>query len=199
MHQRGPLPKRVERPGLDQAFDRRLWDDLEVDPFAEVEQVDERPFLVASPGDLLCGAAAHALDSSQPEDNLTVTDGEFRLTLVDVGGTDFDAEPLGINDMFDKYFALVAVVDLARQQRRHELGRVVGLQIGSLVADLGVRRRVALVEPIPAKDDDQAEDLFGSILPDATLLCPGEEIGPHRVDDILLLLADRLDADVRAA
>ena len=61
--------------------------------------------------------------------------GSLALTL---GGSTSTPEPAGVVDVLDQDVALVAVLDLAGEQRRHELGPEVGLEIGGLVADLRV-------------------------------------------------------------
>ena len=78
-------------------------------------------------------------------------------------------------------------------------GGVVGLEIRGLVAKQGRRRRLwLLVEAVAAEEGDQVENLPRRRLGHAALLCPLEELGPPLVDDLLLLLADRLDAGVGA-
>ena len=58
---------------------------------------------------------------------------------------------------------------------------------------------MALVEAVAAEVDDQVEDLLGGRLRSTpALLAPLDEVGPAGVDDLLLLLADRLDAGVGA-
>ncbi len=94
--------------------------------------------LAAGANDLLGGAAAQTLDRDQAEENAILLHGEIGLAFVDVGRPHRAAEPLGVVDVLDHDVALVAVLDLAGQQRGHELGGVVGLQVGGLIADLGV-------------------------------------------------------------
>ena len=77
----------------------------------------------------------------RPKTILPSCDGELGLAVVDVGRQHLDAQPAGVVDVLDHDVALVAVLDLAGQQRGHELGGVVGLQVGRLVAEHGRKRR----------------------------------------------------------
>ena len=150
----------VEGAGLDQPFERRLVDGLQIDALAEVEQVLERPALCPRPRDRLGGAAAAALDRRQAEDDLAVAHREVRFAGVDARRQHLDAEPAGVGDVLDHDVALVAVLDLAGQQRRHELRRVVGLEVGRLVGDVSVGGGMRLIESVTSEFHDQVEDLL---------------------------------------
>ncbi len=96
------------------------------------------PPCVAGADDLLGGPAAEPLDRGQAEDDAVVLHVEVGLAAVDVRRQHLDAQPAGVVDVLDQDVALVAVVDLAGEQRGHELRRVVVLQVRGLVADLGI-------------------------------------------------------------
>ena len=95
-------PKRVERAGLDQRFDRRPARAGGIDPLAEVEQVLERPALAAGGDDRLARAAAAALDRRQAELNLAVGHGEIDVRAVHVGRQHLDPHPLAIFHVLDQ-------------------------------------------------------------------------------------------------
>ena len=146
---RGPPAERVERPGLDQPLDGGLRARCAGRSRSQKSKRSlNGPPCVAGADDLLGGPAAEPLDGGQAEDDLAVLHGEVRLARVDVRRQHVDAELAGVGDVIDHDVALVAVVDLAGQQRGHELGGVVGLQVRGLVADLGVGGRVRLVEAV---------------------------------------------------
>ena len=134
-HQLRPLrAERIERAGLDQRFDRRPAAGLRIDPLAEIEQARERPVLLARGDDRLGRAAAAALDRAQAEQNLAVGDGEIDVRAIHVRRHDLDVHPLGSLPVLDeRVLALeVAARNVARQQRRHELDRIVRLEVGRL-------------------------------------------------------------------
>ena len=55
----------------------------------------------------------------------------------------------------------IAAGNVAGQQRRHELDRPVGLEVGRHVGDQGVSRAVRFVEPVAGELLDQSEQLGG--------------------------------------
>ena len=99
--------------------------------------------------------------------SLTVNFGSPWLTS---GRQHLDAELAGVGDVIDHDVALVAVVDLAGQQRGHELGGVVALQVRGLIADLGVGGRMRLVETVTPELHDQLEDFLRRVSAQAALL-----------------------------
>src|SRR5262245_58959939 len=106
------------------------------------------------------------------------------------------AHALSVVEMLDEDVALVAVLDLAGEQGGHELRGVVRLEVGGLVADLGVGSTMAGVEPVAPEVHDQVENLPGLGLAQTARHRPPEELAAAGVDDLRLLLADGLDAGV---
>ncbi len=99
--------------------------------------------------------------------------------------------------VLDEELVAFRAVHLRGQQRGHELGRVVRLEIGRLVGDQSVGGGMRLVEAIAAEELDQLEDLRrpGWIQP--ALDGPLDELLLARRDDVHLLLRDGLDRRVR--
>ncbi len=155
--------QRIERAGLDQRFDRAAADLLGVDPFAKIEQAAERSVLCARADDGRRGRLAAALDRAQPDVDFAVGHGEVAVRTIDVGRQRLDVHPAAIFQMLDQRVLLleVAAGDVAREQGRHELDRIVGLEIGRHVGDQGVGGRMALVEAVAGEFLDHAEQIFG--------------------------------------
>ena len=140
LHVGGPaLAEGIEGSALDEAFDHPAVDDPEVDPAAEVGQARERPPLGPRRQDGVHGSPADVLDRGQAEPNHVAHDGEVLVALVDVGRGDGDAHLAALVHVDHD---LVGVFGLAGQQGRHELHRIVGLQIRRLVGDEAVGRAV---------------------------------------------------------
>ena len=64
---------------------------------------------------------------------------------------------------------LVGILRFDRQQRGHEMPWIVGLQVRRLIGQLGIRRRVRLVEAVPGEVLHQLEDPLRLLLGDAVL------------------------------
>src|SRR5207245_10831397 len=73
-----------------------------------------------------------------------------------------------------------------------------GLQIGSLITDQGVGGAMALSEAVPSEMGDQLEAFAGLRLAGPPLLGPTHELFPALIDNLVVLLADRLDTRVGA-
>ena len=85
--------------------------------------------------------------------------------------------------MIDEDVALVPIVDLARKQRRHELGRVMPLQVSRLVAELSIGSGVGLVEAVAGEEDNQIENLLRLFRGQATFLRPFDEVREALIGD----------------
>jgi len=94
---------------------------------------------------------------------------------------------------------LVAVALFARQQGRHELHRVVGLQIGRLVGDHRVGSAVRLVEPVSGEGLHLIEDLLRLGLRDPVLQGACHELRLFLLHFGGVLLAHGLAEGVRLA
>ena len=144
----------IQGAGLDQTLNDPFVHHPQVDLFAEFENG-------AEPGDPLPGLqyggdgiGPDVFDGSQAEANLRPGWREVQVADVDVGRKDLYAQVPAFVDVFHY---LVAVVDLAGQQSRHEADRIVGLQVSGLVGQDRVGGRVRLVESVAGKLDHQVE------------------------------------------
>ena len=125
-----------------------------IDALTEVEDVLERPALVRGRGR---SPRPHCrpkpLIASRPKTILPSWTVKSASPTLMFGGSTSHAEPSGVVDVLHHDVALVAVLDLAGQQRGHELGGVMTLQVGGLVAELGVGRRVRIVNDDAIRDE----------------------------------------------
>ena len=118
------------------------------------------------------------------------------LAAVDIGRQHRHAQPAALGH------ALGYILDLAgrcRQHRRHILGRVIGLQPGSLVREQPVERGVRPVERVAGKGLDEIPQRIGLILGQSLLEAAFLEarlLGRHHLP---VLLTDRLQHDIRVA
>ncbi len=180
----------VERTALDQGLDGRAVDRVQVHLFAEVVEVGEASGLGAGLRDGLHGSHAHALDRGQAEPNALAVDGEVAVAQVDVRRGDLDAHAGGLGHVLDD---LVGVGAFKGHRGGQELARVVHFEVGGLVGDDRVARRVGLVEAVAGEFEDEFEKLFGLGLRNAVFLRPGDELRTLGVDLLGLLLGDGLD------
>ena len=102
--------------------------------------------------------------------------------------------PLAVFEVLDqRVFAFeIAAGNVAGQQRRHELDRLVGLEVGRHVGDQGVGRAVRFVEPVAGELLDQSEQLGGLLFRHPLLVRPGRRIprGTWRsISSFFLLIA----------
>ena len=110
----------------------------------------------------LDGAPADVADGAEAEaDPLLAHDGELEARLVHVRRQHLEAQ---LARLVDVLHHLVGVADFRRQQRRHELGRVVRLEPRRLVATDRVRHRVRLVEAVAAEGLDLRRQLVHDLL-----------------------------------
>ena len=103
-------------------------------------------------------ASPSPLIAPRPNVRSFPSDAEFDIGLVDVGRKDVDPHAARIVDVFGD---AVRTLHPARQERRHELGREVGLEIGRLIGDRPVGRRMRLVEAVAGELFDHAEKFGG--------------------------------------
>ncbi len=103
----------------------------------------------------------HILDGRQPETNCMLMWCEVRITHVDIWRFDRNAH---VSALIDVLHHVVRVSGHRRQQRRHELHRIMSLQIRRLIRQYGVGRRVRLVEAVSGELLHQVEDLFDLLL-----------------------------------
>ncbi len=80
--------------------------------------------------------------------------------MVNAGPLDPDTETLGFVEV-DTYLTLDP--PYRRQKGGHELGRVLGLEVGGPISDEGVGRRMVLVEAVIGKFEDKVPDFLGTL------------------------------------
>jgi len=185
----------VHGPRVDQRLDALAVDRSAVDPLAEIVERDEGAGR-ARLHHRLHGVVADPLHRAEAEADRSVVHGEGLGREVDVRRAHADPEPPALREQDHD---AVGVRHLRGERRRHELDRVVHLQVGRLVGHDRVPRRVRLVEAVPREVGHQVEDLRRRRLGDR----PGEgaldEAGALLVHDLLLLLPHRAAEQVGLA
>ena len=141
----GRVPERVERAHPGERLEDLPVGEPEVDPRAEVGEGAERAALLARRDDRLDRALAHVLDREQAEPDRVALDREVDGRPVDVGRADLDPQPAALRD---RRRHLLRVVAERGEDGGHVLDGEVRLEVGGLVRDQAVARRVGLVEPV---------------------------------------------------
>ncbi len=188
--------ERIERAGLDQAFEHPLVHQAKIGLLAERVQRVDAAELLAHGENRLDGAFADVLHGAQPEAHAVLRDRERQLAAVDVGLQDGNAELAALAEVHRE---LVGVRRFDGQQRRHEVPRKVGLQVRGLVGHPRVGRRVRLVEAVPGEELHQVENLGGLLLVDAVLPRPVHEGFALLGHDLGIFLAHGLSQHVGLA
>ena len=101
---------------------------------------------------------ADVLQGTKAVDEGAVADGEGGEGGVDAGGHGLEAELVDLALVDGK---LVGEVEVAVHHGGHELGRVVGLEVGGLVADHGIGGGVGFVEAVVGELFQKVENLTG--------------------------------------
>ncbi len=111
------MAHRVERPRLDERFNRCPAARLRINAFAEIEEARERAILTASRRNRLRCTTAAAFDGAQAKENLAVGYGEIGFRAIHIGRHDHHIHPLAIFQVLDeRILALeVAARDIARK------------------------------------------------------------------------------------
>ena len=195
------LVQRVEGAGSNQALDQALVDHALVQPLGKVEQILEGAVLDALLGEPAHGFAAHALDGCERIPDRLLAIGvplhhELGRGPVHVGRQELDADLLEVAPVAVQLFD---VAHIERHGRGEELDRMVGLEVGRLVADQRIGGGVALVEAVACELVDLVEDRRSLVLLDAVLLCALDEARALRVHLRLDLLAHGAAQQVGAA
>ena len=121
-------------------------------------------------------------------------DGELEMALADVRRQDVDAHPPTFGDRGSH---LLLVRAERRQDRSHVVDGVVGLEVGRLIRDEPVARRVRLVEPVPLERLEGLEHRVDGVRRHAAFGGLRDEFFLLRSQDRRLLLADRVAQRVR--
>ena len=187
-----PSLERVERAAADKALDGALRERPRIDARTEIDERRERAVLRALLRHDFQRVFADVAHGREAEADRGAVDREIRLARVDVGRQDGDAHAAALLDVTRN---LVRVHD-ARQHRRHELLRVMRLEIRRLPRDKRVRRAVRLVEAIVGEMRQQIENRIGEPHLDAVLFAAVEEVLllPHQ--DLRFFLAHRAAQEV---
>ena len=186
-HQRPPgVAQFVEPAGLDQRLDHPLVAHQQGRLVEEVLEV----LGLAHPGPFRGPRGDHLVadvaDGPQPETDVLADRGEGDLGGVDVGRQDVDPHAPALRQVTG---GLVLVVADRLQQRRHVLGRVVRLQVGSPVGDHPVGGRVGLVEGVVRERQQNVPEHVDGFLVEPPLLHALAETLVVGVQLRLLLLA----------
>ena len=128
----------------------------------------ERAARVAQLDDMIHRLAAHALHRRQRviDDARLGVAGEDRFGAVDVGRQHLDAQPLRF---LAEDVEPVGVADIERHRGGEEFDRIIRLEIGRLIGDLGIGRGMALVEAVAREFLRLLENLLGDGGQDAAL------------------------------
>ncbi len=145
------VPERVERAGLDQRLHDALVADDGVDLAEEVTEVGVRAGRPARTHDGGHHVVPDVADRGQPETDVGARRREVRVGRVDVRRQHLDAHPAALVEV---QRALALVVTHRGEQRRHVLGRIVGLEVAGPVRDESVAGRVRLVERVVGERDE---------------------------------------------
>ncbi len=140
------LAERVQRTGLDERLDYARVHDAEVDFLAELpEALETAADFIAGLDDGFDGVAADVLYRGQTEADGISMGGELCAGNLHVGRLDCDAHLLTLADVLDDVLGLRG---FGRQQRGHELDRIVGLEIGRVVCHERIGCGVRFVESV---------------------------------------------------
>ena len=195
----GAVAERVHRPRSDQRLAGTLVQRPRVDPLEEAEEAVEGVAVGARLQDRLNRRAAHAPHRAQTEaDRAVPDDGEFPAALVHVGWQDDQAVVQrgqvtpDFAALADVLHDIVGLVEHRRQQRGHEIGRIVALQPCGLVGEQRIGGRVRFVETVAAEGLDLLGQLRGCAGFEALGDDPLPEVAQLRLDERRVLLAHRL-------
>ena len=167
-HQGGAVgAEPIHGAGEDQLLHHPLVELLDVDPVAEVEQIAERAVPIPRVQNRVDGAFTNPLHRADTVDDVTVfVDAEAIAAGVHVRRDHGQPHPLAL---VHQGHDLVGVVHIGGHDRRHELGREVGLEPEGLVGDQRIGGGVRLVEAVARKLLHQIEDLHRQFAVDAIL------------------------------
>ena len=103
-------------------------------------------------------------------------DGEIQRTLIHVGREHRNAR---FPAVVDQHRNSVDIVDFRRQRGGHEFGRIMRLQIGSLIGHNRIGHAVRFVEPVRRELLDEIEDVAREPGIHSPLLAPPDELPLH--------------------
>ena len=188
-HAAARIARRIERAGANQALQDATRDVLRIDALCDIPDRDEPPVRLARLDDRPHGVLADVLDGTQPEANLALDDREIALRRVDIGWQHLKTHRLALGHV-ERHF--VFGVHHRRDQRRHVLGRIVGLEVGRAVRDQGVAGGVSLVEGVLRAALVLDPEILGDLAIDAVGLAANHERLLQLAHQLGVLLTDRL-------
>ena len=171
----------VEGTGLDQGFDQTPVQRAQRHTTNEVHEVHElAPRTAAFGDDIGHRLIADVTDCAQAETDDVADGGVLQYRFVHIGRQHLDAHTPGLAQIQRR---LVLVRAFVLQQGRHELHRIVGLQIRGPVGDQTVCGGMRFVERVPGERHEDVPDGLGRLLGIAVFLHTGEErhllLGQH--------------------
>ena len=171
----------VEGTGLDQGFDQTPVQRAQRHTTNEVHEVHElAPRTAAFGDDIGHRLIADVTDCAQAETDDVADGGVLQYRFVHIGRQHLDAHTPGLAQIQRR---LVLVRAFVLQQGRHELHRIVGLQIRGPVGDQTVCGGMRFVERVPGERHEDVPDGLGRLLGITVLLHTGEErhllLGQH--------------------
>ena len=172
----------VECSRGNQRFEDALVTQTQINPLAEIENRAEWPVVATRGQDRVDGGTADVANRAEPKTNaLVADDGELVAGLDDIGREHLEVE---LASLVDELHDAVRVADGRRQQRRHELGRMVRFEPRRLIRENRVGDGVRLVEAVSA----ERFDLAGKLLDDVAVVAPRDRF----LDELPQLLANQL-------
>ena len=155
------IPQVIQRPAFDQTLQGAAVQLGAVQPFAEINKGGIRAVLLAFFYELVQKALPQIFDGQEPIANMLAHHGKPASALVDVGRQHPDVQAAALSDIFRH---LPGVVQHTGQQGRQVLPGVVIFQIGGLVRNRGIGRRMGFVKGIGGKALHLGENLQGNVL-----------------------------------
>ena len=182
----------VEGADLGERFDGFFIQILGLDAFDEVFETFEFPAALPFLDDLFRTDRTDILDRLKTEaDTLDIVvspdDREAFETFIDVRLENAQADFTCL-----AYFDgdAVSIVLIAREERGHEFGRIVSLEIGGLITDHRVAGGMGPVETVTGKRFDEGKNLFGDVFGDVVLDTALDEFDALFRDEFLDFLSD---------
>ena len=162
---------------------------LRIDALRNIPDRDKPTIRLAGLDDRAHGVLAHIFDGTQTKADLALDDGEIALRGVDIGRQHLETHRIALGDV-ERH--LVLGVHHRGDQRRHVLGRIVGLEVGRAVRDQGVTGGVSLVEGVLRAALVLDPEILGDLTIDAVGLAADHERLLQLAHQLGVLLADRL-------
>ena len=163
---------------------------------AEIDQGSEVAVLLPFFDDVVECGLADIFYRRQAKTNLVIADTEVLNALIDVRGKYLNLVFPALVDVDNNF---VGIVHVAGQKSGHELGRIVGFEIGGLVSDEGIRSRMRLVESVARKFGHQVKYVFRFLFVYLVLPGTGHELFFLLVHNLWYLLAHGPSQDIGIA